>query len=1601
MIAMWSRNLLFLLSFISVLLVPTLVSAQTETVTVSVTDGEQIRCVTDSIVTVAVAPNPNRTFTEIQLFWTDDSEPIIIRPGEPLERSHSYALSALFEECEYDCNIGNGFCRSITVVARYTEGSPENNSLRLTFKLPPRPFFFGATSCIGNAIAVENLTCPSNDEDMTYSWDFGGSQTSTEEEPGITFTEAGQVPVTLTASNLCGSQSIQQTFNVIEPATAVALADSNITSSNGDNYVLCGQGFTGTRLVATGSPNASSYQWSGNGGVQFENNERSGDTVRVTFNGPGMYTVTLEVDNACQNPSTAEFNFEVVEAQSLSLRPQEDACNELMYTPEPLLEEATYSINGQAYTAADFPVALMPSATPYAMEARLVNPCGEQVRRDTVQVITPEPVAITSPASDTSVCEGATSIELLASQDGGFWRRDGVPTGNAFDPADFDAGTYLLEYQVGSGDCATGDEVMITILPGPQIDIGEDDAVCIDGDPLTLLANETGGTWSGDGITDAAAGTFDPQLAGVGTFTVQYEFERSGDGCQGQAQKEIEVVGLPTVGAPDTVLVCDDDDPIALEPLLNPNQSPGGGTLSYSGPGVTNDAFDSQAAGGAGFYSLNITYTIDPGCSQNTTSVLQVDALTVPVAAPDTTLCSNQGTFVLEASPGGGEWRNASGQNVNPNLNLASLPDGDQVFTYVLSPGTSCESQDEITLTLIDAEGVQAGDDIYVCETQADVELPDRGGIWTGPALTGRTVDLNSLNAGTQTYTLTNPGLPAACNSDELELTIGAEPVPAFVPDSTGCVGSAVAMNNQTTGADRFSWTFGDGTSGSGANPTHTYDSSGTYAISLRAASIHPMTDQDLCVVSTSAQVRIFEPPSLVAFDPSTTEGCGPLTVDFTNRSEGERLSFQWDFGLDTAVTATNPAAISFPPAMRDTTYAVRLSVANGCGDEAAVDSIHVLAQPIARFASEIRSEYCSGEVVTFGHRSLADQLWWDFGNGTTYSGFEPPTQRYQTGIEQNDTITISLQAFNECGEDTASQELVIVPTDARAAISVADDQPCLGDTVILESLSRPLDARVEWLLPDGSRREGLRVPIVLDSIGPQRIEARVFSCGRDSASIVLDVQPLPSLTLAAPSQTCPGEWITLGMQTDGQPTFLSVGEQRFTQTTQIQTRLDSLGVYTVEAMATNGAGCSAMRRQFIEVVGGPTAAIGPIDSVCTGVEVALVSESLDGASCVWRLPDGTRRSGCSIQQAFTETGAGSVSLLVTNDIGCRDSVSAPVFVRPTPTAAFEVEVQEACTPSIIRIVDRSEQADELAWWFPDGSVQYGDSITFTQPVAGEYVVELRAGNEGICFDRTTRSWTAFRSPELTVEKEQSCTQEQGFTLRAGVQPSAAVMVTGPEYEQEGTLHTGLQPGEYLLTAQTENGCFVDSLTTIPAVDELTASISTDDSLRIELGESFPIAVDVNLAEATIAWSPAEFVEEPTEALTSARPLRPGPLVVRVTDDRGCTVLDTILVAVDVDRDHGVFVPNAFTPNGDGTNDVWMVRSANPGLVEVPSLRVYGPGGDLVFERNDGQPNESADGWDGRFRGQPAQAGVYVYVAELKYIDGEVLLKKGDVTLIR
>ncbi|NBB88887.1 MAG: T9SS type B sorting domain-containing protein [Bacteroidetes bacterium] len=117
-----------------------------------------------------------------------------------------------------------------------------------------------------------------------------------------------------------------------------------------------------------------------------------------------------------------------------------------------------------------------------------------------------------------------------------------------------------------------------------------------------------------------------------------------------------------------------------------------------------------------------------------------------------------------------------------------------------------------------------------------------------------------------------------------------------------------------------------------------------------------------------------------------------------------------------------------------------------------------------------------------------------------------------------------------------------------------------------------------------------------------------------------------------------------------------------------------------------------------------------------------------------------------------------------------------------------------------------------------------------------------------------------------------------------------------------------------------------------------------------------------------------------------------------VTDSSGCSGQSSVRISVINDVDF--YIPNAFTPNADGINDFFTVFSES-GLVRVQQLLIFDRWGEKIYERTDFPTNDMSLGWDGRFRGQLMNPGVFVYLAEIEFIDGSLETVSGSVTLVR
>ncbi|MFK7978864.1 MAG: gliding motility-associated C-terminal domain-containing protein [Saprospiraceae bacterium] len=207
----------------------------------------------------------------------------------------------------------------------------------------------------------------------------------------------------------------------------------------------------------------------------------------------------------------------------------------------------------------------------------------------------------------------------------------------------------------------------------------------------------------------------------------------------------------------------------------------------------------------------------------------------------------------------------------------------------------------------------------------------------------------------------------------------------------------------------------------------------------------------------------------------------------------------------------------------------------------------------------------------------------------------------------------------------------------------------------------------------------------------------------------------------------------------------------------------------------------------------------------------------------------------------------------------------------------------------------------------------------------------------------------------------------------------------------------GLAAGVYEVGIQDENGCqFIEEITlnNPPQLD-----VSLGDNKELNLGDSITLNPQVNDTEITLEWES----EDATICLDcpnpTVKPTTSQRYKVTVVNDAGCVASAQILVQVQ--NQQRLFIPSAFSPNGDGSNDI-LYPFMGSEIQGIPMFRVFNRWGELVFENTDMAQSASLDGWDGTtLTGRKAPPGVYIYYTEINFKNGTTEVQTGDVTLIR
>lgn len=422
-----------------------------------------------------------------------------------------------------------------------------------------------------------------------------------------------------------------------------------------------------------------------------------------------------------------------------------------------------------------------------------------------------------------------------------------------------------------------------------------------------------------------------------------------------------------------------------------------------------------------------------------------------------------------------------------------------------------------------------------------------------------------------------------------------------------------------------------------------------------------------------------------------------------------------------------------------------------------------------------------------------------------------------------------------------------------------------------------------------------------------------------------------------------------------------------------------------------------------------PNINLGSTASIdCARPSVLLDASSSSSTDLVfdWFLGDG--------QSLATDTTAVSVSTagvyeVVATDTsnGCRQSRSVTVTadtVRPTVNIV-PPETLDCFNTSISLNGSGSDTGPNFAYqWATDtGNVIAGSTqLHATIDAPGTYTLTIR-NNINACEATDSIVVEALSNPitgtYLRVQPP-ACT---GSTM-GSIQVDSMAGGTGPflfainnNSFSSTNRFEGLMPGSYELRIEDASGCTWTETVIIPEQADISVDLGPD--LEIKFGEEVLLEAITNATNiAEVIWTPAlgDTLDNPLQQLII--PTFSTKYAVTVIDQQGCQASDEVIILV-LERKR-YFAPTVFYPNGNGINDTYTLYGGND-IQQIRTFQIFDRWGNMVFGREDFPPNDPTLGWDGKFNGQPMNAAVYVFYAEIEYIGGRVEMIRGDLTLIR
>lgn len=831
-------------------------------------------------------------------------------------------------------------------------------------------------------------------------------------------------------------------------------------------------------------------------------------------------------------------------------------------------------------------------------------------------------------------------------------------------------------------------------------------------------------------------------------------------------------------------------------------------------------------------------------------------------------------------------------------------------------------------------------------------------------------------------------------------------PVAAFsIPNGGSCSNSSFTFTDNSTGdgihpITTWVWDFGDGTIQSYTAPpfTHLYNTAGTYHVTLKTIDAVGCSD-----TTTTAQTIIISHP-IAAFAQSDTIVCPLTDITFTNASTGPALGYLWDFGDGFTDTIANPAHNY----ALEGNYTVKLFITDRYGCRDSVNQVIHVASPHAGFTVSDTVSTCPPLIAQFTNTSInGSDATWDFGDGSTSSSADP-VHIYNTPGTYFAKLFVNGPG-NNCIDSVVQKIVVRGPfgTFSYAPLSgcspltvnftaISPDHPAYvwdfnngstvntPDSTISFTYNIPGSYLPKMILIDAG---GCQVPVEgIDTIHVYGVKTNFGFDGLTRCDLGT-IQFSDSSIINDISSTYAWDFGDGGTSALQSPSHFYAAP----------------GQYFPRLIVVTNRGCrdTTTLPLPVKIVASPQADFTNAISACTpvnaGFSAFLSVADTSAINWSWNLGNGnTSTLQTTPAQTYTTAQVYNVELIATNSSGCKDTVSKSFEVYAIPVVDAGPNVQ-ICRGTPAQLNPNGAATYE---WTPSNGLS---CTNCTSPMASpnfnqKYLVTGSSVHG--CKNMDSLNVTVIQPFVMDNKKDDTiCVGSSVRLFASGANtyewsPSAGLN----NITSALPMATPRTTTRYRVIGSDAYGCFKDTGYTTIKVYPIPQVDAGKDITMKNGAPPLTITPTISPDVTNTYWLTAPGILYSNAPSVTIQPKATTEYTVEVRNPGGCRSTDKVMVYVLCDGAN-IFIPNTFSPNGSGQNDIFFPRGS--GIFTIKLLRIFNRWGEVVFEKVNFSPNDAGAGWDGTYKGKKVNSDVFVYTAEVLCENNTSIILNGNVALLR